>query len=119
MAATCMTRSTGNARSFFRRRKTLTAGGAAEQLERQIQASLRSGVQHVIVDLSEVELIDSAGMRALVRGHTSAQRLAARLTVVGPKRGCAGAEAASPNTRCCQICDTLSQAKASRFPLAP
>src|SRR5918994_2043508 len=62
----------------------LTAGGAAEQLERQIQTSLKSGIGHVVVDLSHVPVIDSAGIRALVRGHTSAQRLARRFTLCKP-----------------------------------
>jgi anti-anti-sigma factor len=57
----------------------LVAGGAAEALERQIQQLFRSGHHQLVVDLSGVPVIDSAGIRALVRGHTSALRLGGRL----------------------------------------
>lgn len=57
----------------------LVAGGAAEALERQIQQLFRSGHHQLVVDLSGVPAIDSAGIRALVRGHTSALRLGGRL----------------------------------------
>jgi anti-anti-sigma factor len=57
----------------------LVAGGAAEALERQIQQLFRSGHHQLVVDLSGVPGIDSAGIRALVRGHTSALRLGGRL----------------------------------------
>ncbi len=77
------TRSPGKA-LVFSPQEPVTAGGAAEQLERQIQTALRSGVQHVIIDLHDVSIVDSAGIRALIRGHTSAQRLGRRLTLVGP-----------------------------------
>lgn len=64
--------------------EALVAGGAAEGLERQIQHLLRSGHRHVVVDLSRVAAIDSAGVRALVRGHTSALRLGGRLRLASP-----------------------------------
>jgi anti-anti-sigma factor len=57
----------------------LVAGGAAEALERQLQQLFRGGQRHVIVDLGGVTAIDSAGIRALVRGHTTALRLGTRL----------------------------------------
>jgi anti-anti-sigma factor len=57
----------------------LVAGGAAEALERQIQQLFRGGHRQLVVDLSGVTAIDSAGIRALVRGHTSALRLGGRL----------------------------------------
>ena len=62
----------------------LQAGGAAEALEKQIQQLLRSGYRHVVLDLSGVPSIDSAGVRALVRGHTSALRLGGRLRLAWP-----------------------------------
>lgn len=94
----------------------LTAGGAAEQLERQIQASLRTTVQHVIVDLSDVPHIDSAGIRALVRGHTTAQRFARRFTLVNPNSRVREEMGVLRLQDVLQICDTLSEAKTS--PLA-
>src|SRR5262245_36353878 len=62
----------------------LVAGGPAEELEQQIQSSFRQGVQSVLVDLRAVPAIDSAGVRALVRGHTTAERLGRRFCLVGP-----------------------------------
>ena len=60
-------------------REPLVAGGAAEAFEHQLQQLLRSGHTSLVVDLSEVPAIDSAGIRALVRGHTTAQRMGGTL----------------------------------------
>jgi anti-anti-sigma factor len=57
----------------------LLAGGAAEAFEKEIQQLFRGGQRHVIVDLAGVTSIDSAGIRALVRGHTTSQRLGGSL----------------------------------------
>jgi anti-anti-sigma factor len=57
----------------------LVAGGAAEAFEKDIQQVFRRGQQHLIVDMSGVPAIDSAGIRALVRGHTTSQRLGGSL----------------------------------------
>jgi anti-anti-sigma factor len=57
----------------------LLGGGAAEAVEHDIQLLFRGGQRHVILDLSAVPAIDSAGIRALVRGHTTAQRLGGSL----------------------------------------
>ncbi len=62
----------------------LVAGGPAEELERRVQDLFRQGYRHVVLDLRGVTRTDSAGIRALVRGHTSAQRLNRRFTIVGP-----------------------------------
>ena len=94
----------------------LIAGGSAEQLERQIQATLRGGVQHVIVDLRNVPVVDSAGIRALIRGHTSAQRLGRQLTIVGPNARVREEIGLLRLQDVLQICDTLSEAKATPFP---
>src|SRR5215510_12369574 len=64
--------------------EALVAGGPAEELERRIQDFFRNGYQHVVIDLRGVPTADSAGIRALVRGHTSAQRLQRRFTLVKP-----------------------------------
>jgi anti-anti-sigma factor len=55
-------------------REPLLAGGPAEAFESQLRQLVRSGHKHLVVDLASVSAIDSAGLRALVRGHTSAQR---------------------------------------------
>jgi anti-anti-sigma factor len=62
----------------------LVAGGPAEELERRVQDLFRQGYRHVVLDCRGVTRADSAGIRALVRGHTSAQRLNRRFTIVGP-----------------------------------
>jgi anti-anti-sigma factor len=58
----------------------LTTGRSAEAFERHVQQLLRSdGYRHLIVDLGGVPSIDGAGIRALVRGHTSARRIGGSL----------------------------------------
>src|SRR5918993_3203887 len=65
-------------------RESLVAGGPAEQLEQLIQASFKQGVQRVFVDLRAVPVLDSVGVRALIRGHTSAERLKRHFCLVAP-----------------------------------
>ena len=62
----------------------LVAGGSAEEFESSIQAIYKSGYRHLIADLHDVTLIDSAGIRALVRGLTSSQRLEGSFKLVAP-----------------------------------
>jgi anti-anti-sigma factor len=63
----------------------LVAGGPAEEYERQVNALFRSGCRHLIADLRAVSGIDSAGVRALVRSHTTAQRVGGAFTLVAPQ----------------------------------
>ena len=63
----------------------LVQGGPAEDYERQINDLFRSGCRDLIADFRSVTSIDSAGVRALVRSHTTAQRLDARFTIVAPQ----------------------------------
>jgi anti-anti-sigma factor len=63
--------------------ESLVGGGAAEAFERHLQQLFRSGHRALVLDLSGVPLIDSAGVRALVRGHTSAQRVGGSLRMAG------------------------------------
>ena len=65
--------------------EALVAGGAAEAFERHIQQLFRSGYRHLVVDLRGVPSMDSAGIRALVRGHSSAQRLGGSLRLAAPE----------------------------------
>jgi len=53
----------------------LVAGGPAEAFESQLRQLYRSGQRHLVIDFTRVPAIDSAGIRALVRGHTTAQRV--------------------------------------------
>ena len=62
----------------------LVAGGAAENFEQNIRELFRRGYRHLVLDLSGVASIDSAGVRALVRGHTTAQRVAGSLRLAAP-----------------------------------
>lgn len=62
----------------------LMAGGPAEQFEERVQRLLRDGHKHLLVDLRSVPRIDSAGVRALVRGYTTAQRVGASFSLLGP-----------------------------------
>jgi len=62
----------------------LLGGGPAEEFERRVQALFRDGFRHLIADLRFVPAIDSAGIRALVRGHTTAQRLQGTFRIVQP-----------------------------------
>ena len=65
----------------------LVAGGSAEEFESSIQAIYKSGYRHLIADLRDVTSVDSAGIRALVRGLTSAQRLEGSFKLVAPTPG--------------------------------
>ena len=60
----------------------LVAGGAAEAFEQDLQQIFRRGQRDLIIDLAGVSAIDSAGIRALVRGHTTSQRLGGSLRLV-------------------------------------
>src|SRR5918994_554351 len=64
----------------------LVAGGPAEEFEARIQRLFRGGYHHLIVDLRHVPRIDSTGVRALVRGFTTAQRLGGSFGLVSPTR---------------------------------
>jgi anti-anti-sigma factor len=62
----------------------LVAGGPAEYFEQQVQALLKSGRRHLVVHLRGVTHIDSAGVRALIRSHTTSQRLGATFQLTSP-----------------------------------
>jgi anti-anti-sigma factor len=89
----------------------LTAGGPAEELERRIQDVFKAGYEHVVIDLRGVPNADSAGIRALVRGHTSAQRLNRRFTLVSPNPRVKELLELSLLTRVLEVVDTLVEAK--------
>jgi anti-anti-sigma factor len=64
-------------------REPLVGGGAAEAFERHVRQLYQTGHRNVIVDLAGVSMIDSAGIRALVRGHTTAGRMDGTLRLAG------------------------------------
>ena len=54
---------------------SLLCAGPAEQFEALLQNVLAEGHRHLIVVLEQVPHIDSGGIRSLVRGHLTAQRI--------------------------------------------
>ena len=91
--------------------EALIAGGPAEELEHRIQDVFKAGYEHVVIDLRGVPTADSAGIRALVRGHTTAQRLSRRFTVVSPNPKVMELLELSLLTRVLEVVDTLVDAK--------
>jgi anti-anti-sigma factor len=94
----------------------LVTGGPAEELERQIQETFKAGFAHVVIDLRGVPTADSAGIRALVRGHTSAQRLNRRFTLVSPNPRVRELLELSLLTRVLEVVDSLVEAKTRTVP---
>ncbi len=94
----------------------LVAGGPAEELERRIQDVFKSGYEHLVIDLRGVPAIDSAGIRALVRGHTTAQRLNRRFTLVSPNPRVRETLEISMLTRVLEVVDSLVEAKTRTIP---
>ena len=94
----------------------LVAGGPAEQLEREIQTSLKLGVQRVVIDMRKVPSIDSAGVRALVRGHTSAERLGRQISLVGPNEKVREVLRLSLLEQVFTISDSIRVARSRPFP---
>jgi len=66
-------------------KEPLIANGPAEDFERRAHELFRAGCRHLIADLRGVPTIDSAGVRALVRSHTTAQRIESQFTIVAPQ----------------------------------
>ena len=92
--------------------EALIAGGPAEELEKRIQDVFKLGYEHVVIDLRGVLAADSAGVRALVRGHTSAQRLNRRFTLVSPNPKVKELLELSLLTNVLEVVDTIVEAKA-------
>jgi anti-anti-sigma factor len=65
-------------------RQPLVAGGAAEDFEASVKRLLGQGCRLLIADLDAVAAIDSAGIRALVRAHTSAGRIGGAFRIARP-----------------------------------
>jgi anti-anti-sigma factor len=98
--------------------ENLVAGGPAEQLEQLIQTSFRNGVQRVFVDMRAVPFVDSAGIRALVRGHTSAERLGRQFTLVAPNHRVFDELRLSKLDQVLTVCDSVSVARSRPVPWA-
>jgi hypothetical protein len=66
-----------------------------------------------VVDLRAVPSADSTGIRALVRGHTSAQRLNRRFTLIGPNPRVMGLLNLSLLDRVLEIKESIAEARAN------
>ena len=55
---------------------------SADDATRALQALLHRGLDHVVVDLSGLDFIDSTGVRFLVEGRETARDLGVKLTLV-------------------------------------
>src|SRR6187399_2939535 len=80
-----MAQTTIGGRLLVSPREPLLAGGAAEAFEAKLRELIRGGHRDLLVDLGGVPSIDSAGIRALVRGHTSAQRAGGTLRLAAAR----------------------------------
>ena len=94
----------------------LVGGGAAEAFEQEIQQLFRRGQRHLIIDMSAVPAIDSAGIRALVRGHTTSQRLGGSLRLAAIRTAVTAVLEAS---RLGAIFDTYESVDAARLAAWP
>ena len=94
----------------------LVGGGAAEAFEQEIQQLFRRGQRHLIIDMSAVPAIDSAGIRALVRGHTTSQRLGGSLRLAAIRSAVTAVLEAS---RLGAIFDTYESVEAARLAAWP
>ena len=63
----------------------LVMGGPAEEFEKRVQELLSSGQRSLVADLHKVTQVDSTGIRGIVRGHTTAQKLGARFAICEPQ----------------------------------
>jgi anti-anti-sigma factor len=94
----------------------LVAGGPAEGFERQVQALFRQGYRRLVVDLQHVRALDSAGVRALIRGHTSAQRVGGSFRLIGADATVGTVLKAARLDSVLEICDSLETANARAWP---
>ena len=63
----------------------LVAGGPADALERHVRQLFHSGYRCLVVDLSNVPAIDSAGIGALLRAQAVAARTNRTLRIAGAR----------------------------------
>jgi anti-sigma B factor antagonist len=64
----------------------LLVAGPAEEFESLLQNVLAEGHRHLIVNLQHVAHLDSGGIRAVVRGYLTAQRLGGSLALCNADR---------------------------------
>jgi len=93
-------------------------GGAAEAFEQQLQRLVRDGYRNLVVDLADVTAIDSAGIRALVRGHTSARRVDGTLRLAAPRRAVSEVLELSHLSGIFEMHESVDAAKMAAWPWA-
>jgi anti-anti-sigma factor len=96
--------------------EALVGGGAAEGFERHVQALFRQGYRHLVTDLRNVPMLDSAGVRALIRGHTTAQRVGGTFRLVGADDTVRGVLSAARLDSVLEVCDSIELAQAQPWP---
>jgi anti-anti-sigma factor len=94
----------------------LVAGGSAEELESRVQSLYEQGVRHLIIDLGEVSRLDSRGIRALVRGYTTAQRLGGSCMIANPNTQVRGLLELSHLDKILGVYDTVAAARRRAWP---
>lgn len=97
-------------------REPLLAGGAAEAFELQLRQLVRAGKKNLVVDLGGVTAIDSAGIRALVRGHTSAQRAGGSLRLAAARPAVSRVLEVSHLSNIFESYESVAAARATRLP---
>lgn len=60
---------------------------SAAELERAVRELRAGGCDRVVVDLSDVDFLDSTGLRVLISLRNTAQRAGHRLTIVPGRQG--------------------------------
>lgn len=96
--------------------EALVAGGPAEEYEERVQTLFREGHRRLVTDLRAVPHVDSAGIRALVRGYTTAQRLGATFALACPNARVRTMLAAARLESVFDIFDTVEEARARTIP---
>lgn len=94
----------------------LVDGGPAEQLERSIQRLLADGFRHLVVDLDGVSRIDGGGVRALVRGYTTARRVGGSFRLARANAEVRGFLRDAHLDNVFPISDSIEQARAREWP---
>jgi anti-anti-sigma factor len=96
--------------------EALIAGGSAEQFEQRVQSLFEEGHRNLICDLGEVWKVDSRGIRALVRGHTTAQRLGGSFRIANPHEQVRQILGLSGLDRVLGVYQSVAEARRIRWP---
>ena len=91
-------------------------GEAAEGFERQLQDLLKKGYRNLLVDLTNVTSIDSSGIRALVRGQSTARRMNAMLRLAAPTPAVKEMLAESHLTSVFEVYESVDSARVVAWP---